>query len=53
MNRDVNMLFDLFVELVEAIEEEDPDKRKRKLHEVKVKAIKEKPTLGKRFFGTG
>ena len=53
MNRDVNMLFDLLVELVEAAEEEDPAQRKRKLHEVKVKAIQEKPTFATRFSGPG
>jgi hypothetical protein len=49
MNRDVNMLFDLLVEFVEAAEEEDPEERERKLAEVKEKARREKPTLAKRF----
>lgn len=45
MNRDVNMLFDLLIELVEAVEEEDPGERKRKLAAVKEKARREKPTI--------
>lgn len=47
MNQDIKSLFDLLEQLVEAVQEEDPLRRKRKLETVKEKVHRGKPSLVK------